>query len=107
MTPAELLSVEWFGTMEVHIKPPSNVEHTCTKGSCRMLDYLVVSSIMFPLIKSVLAVSDVPWEPHYGLEVELTTEPASVWIRSLDAVPAFESPGETQPWKPSFLWLMT
>ena len=51
---------------------PTNVSFTCSsKGTSRTLDFLLVSQELRGLVHCS-AVIDVPWAPHYGLNIFIT-----------------------------------
>eukprot|EP00959_Pyramimonas_sp_CCMP1952_P447584 9371868-Pyramimonas_sp.AAC.1 len=74
MTPKELASTGWLALVNGAIITPTNTEYTCTLGSGRMLDYMVVSQHAVPWVESLLAdfqAVEEAGKAHYGLKLQL------------------------------------
>eukprot|EP00959_Pyramimonas_sp_CCMP1952_P387207 8114894-Pyramimonas_sp.AAC.1 len=68
----------------------SEADFTCAPGGDLKpshLDHLVCSAAARPYIKSVSAISDVPWRPHIGLRVDLVGASSQLFTRVLELPP--------------------
>eukprot|EP00959_Pyramimonas_sp_CCMP1952_P350212 7337435-Pyramimonas_sp.AAC.1 len=55
MTPKQLTGTGWLSLVNGSVVTPSNTEYTCSLGSGRMLDYMVVSQHASPWVESMVA----------------------------------------------------
>ena len=47
----------------------------------------MASSGIRHFVKGMRAILKVPWKPHLGVRLELSTDPAEIWLRGLRATP--------------------
>ncbi|CAK0802273.1 unnamed protein product, partial [Prorocentrum cordatum] len=74
MTPKELAGTGWLSLVTGSVIAPFNTDYTCTLGSGRMLDYMVVSQHAMPWVESLLAdfqAVEGAGKAHYGLQLSL------------------------------------
>ena len=58
-------------------------DRTCTQGSGRILDYIIASDSVAPLISASLDMSG-PWKPHYGMFVSISLDAEDVQVRAFE-----------------------
>ena len=65
----------WLDQMNCEIIQASNSTFACQSGKGieggRMIDYVIISKALLPLIRSLHAVMNAPWGPHFGLALSL------------------------------------
>ena len=83
MEPAQFLETNWPATLKARIVVPEGAVQSCTSGSGRLLDYLLVSGSCGPFIHRTWSAQDTPWKPHAGIGVEFKQAPWDVKIRVL------------------------
>ena len=54
---------------------PEGATNTCHASRGALLDFMIISRKLKPYLKSFRTVTEVPWSPHDGLEVELHAIP--------------------------------
>ena len=71
-TPEELEASGLLDGLKDHtILRPTGADHTCTSGSRRMIDYVVIPTAIRDDIVTFKVDKARPWKPHYGLELEI------------------------------------
>ena len=48
-----------------------------------MIDYIIISKSLIPLVRSCVAVMDAPWGPHFGISLKLFGNPDDILVRVL------------------------
>ena len=48
-----------------------------------MIDYIIISKRLIPLVVHVLAVMDAPWGPHFGFSLTDFSNPDDILVRVL------------------------
>ena len=66
---------------------PAGVTSTCTSGSERMLDYALMSSGLQTTLEESAADLAVPWKPHCGIKLVLSTELDMATVRMVQPAP--------------------
>ncbi len=95
MTPKELASTGRLALVNGAIITPTNTEYTCTLGSGRMLDYVVVSQHAVPWVESLLAdfqAVEEAGKAHYGLKLQLNFDASRARARRMRLPRAFPRP---------------
>ena len=85
--PQDLEDIGWPKSLKAQIVVPSNVDYTCTMGSKRVNDYVVISDALRPLVESCVATRVVPWKPHFMLTLVLKVALKQVRVRVLKLAP--------------------
>ena len=90
--PTILAGSAWFSLVNLEFAIPVGLTATCqtSGGSASMIDYFLVSSCLVPVI-SVQPVFDVPWKPHIGLRLSISSSPREV------VAPVIRSPKPLPP----------
>ena len=77
----------WLAQMNAEIVTVTNSEFTCVAGKSSkggsMIDYFIMSRPLVALIVHALAVKDVPWGTHYGIDLRLQAIPQNFFYRCL------------------------
>ena len=81
MEPAELEMSGFLHQTGGQIMTPQGVRTTCRSG--RLLDYLVVSPRVRPLVRSIQPVMNLPWTTHLGLRLQLRRTTRQAMMRQL------------------------
>ncbi|CAK0873221.1 unnamed protein product, partial [Prorocentrum cordatum] len=95
MTPQELSASGWLELSQGVVAVPSNTSYTCTAGTGRMLDYLVMSASAQHLLASIEADFDTVEEAgksHYGLDISLDFDISRAMAWTLRRPRAFDHP---------------
>ena len=74
MTKEELNAKGWCSDLNITPVIPDNTEFTCKKMPRRMIDYFLVSDKFLGMISRCSADMASPWEPHFGVELEIRRE---------------------------------
>ena len=90
-TPAALLATGWPSAVDATVLPPTNVDFTCSSGAGRLIDYMVISHSLLPLVRSCTADFNSTWAPHMGISLPLRTCPELVMVKSLRKPLKFEA----------------
>ena len=91
LSPSELNATQWPQSLQAETVAPENVEFTCTMGQMRIIDFLVVSKVMRPLVTRVLGDLSFKWSPHVGVSFQLSMRPRSLHVKKLvKPLPLFE-----------------
>ena len=75
MTPEQLVKTGWLDKVNGVIIPPFNVDHTCTAGQARIIDYLVIPAGAQIFFRAVRALLDGAFLSHLALEVDIDVMP--------------------------------
>ena len=71
-TPAQVVEKGWTRMFKGFCLTPKNVSYTCSStGTSRLIDFLLVSDELMGMV-GCDAEMDVPWSPHYGLNIYVT-----------------------------------
>jgi hypothetical protein len=73
--------------LDVQIRVPENATATCriAGGGGSLIDYLLVSTAISPIVTSVSTVTNVPWKPHSAIEFIIKSAPELIQSRQLRA----------------------
>ena len=77
----------WLDRMQAEIVVVTNSSFTCMAGKDAkggsMIDYFIIPKPLLPLTKTILAIMDAPWGPHFGIELVLNATPSEILLRVL------------------------
>ena len=87
--PADMEKSGWVTIIAGELIRPEGMQFTCLMGSKRLIDYLIVSRDMEPMIKSFVRDPESPHEGHLSLDLELDVEikPMEGWQLHVPAPP--------------------
>lgn len=92
-TPEELEASGLLDGLKDHtILRPTGADHTCTIGSRRLIDYVVIPTAIRDDIVSFKVDKARPWKPHYGLELEVKRDVGEGGFWKLNRPPPFWDP---------------
>ena len=91
MAPGMLEDSGWLHEMSACYMTPWNVEYTCNIGqpTASLLGYLVASVSLRPLLRELVADTEVPWGPHVGLQLTFQVKVKAVIVTSFRKIGAW------------------
>ena len=81
-TPVELGDTGWMARLGLAPVIPENTDTTCSVGG-RLIDFFVVSHELLGAVVSVEAIPEVPWGPHWAVQLKIKAALRSVQCRQL------------------------
>ena len=81
-TPTELGDTGWMARLGLAPVIPENTDTTCSIGG-RLIDFFVVSHELLGAVVSVEAIPEVPWGPHWAVQLKMKAALRSVQCRQL------------------------
>ena len=78
MLSTELVSSGWAETLKVNVKCPSYGNTSINSAADRMIDYILISKSIDHIFESAFLDYNVPWSPHFGLEVTFRAQPRDI-----------------------------
>ena len=81
-TPTELGDTGWMARLGLAPVIPENTDTTCSVGG-RLIDFFVVSHELLGAVVSVEAIPEVPWGPHWAVQLKMHAAVRSVQCRQL------------------------